>query len=263
MLDNYIVTCLTYKRKSPKIFKMLENDPKLTIHFGVRREEFDSGFYDDWKLNPQCKFILLDNCVDAADTRNKILDAALAMGYKYCVQLDDTVTNLRTTISKTNTPTNAIEDAIRVLEHAVYKAKIGVEFVRSGYKTVNTHKTLIQAWVIDLQLWQHSGVRFRPIAEVGWDDFVFSWELFNLGYRVLATPHLIRVAKSTYPWANEAGGTHVGEDLSVASCIEKNNARCAKAKKWLEDNYNAQNVSIRKLTSGGRTFDYVHGEWGD
>lgn len=263
MLDNYIVTCLTYKRKNPKIFKMLEHDPKLTIYFGVRREELDSGYYDDWKFNPQIKFIPLDNCVDAADTRNKILDAALAMGFKYCVQLDDTVTNLRTSLSKTNTATNAIEDAIHMLEHTQYKNAIGVEFMRAGGNTFKTHKALIQAWLIDLQMWQQSGVRFRSIAEVGWDDFVFSWELFNLDYRVLATYHLTRVAKSTYPWANEAGGTHVGESFSVASCIAKNDERCAKAKAWLEKTYNATNVSIRKLTSGGRTFDYVHAEWGE
>lgn len=260
-MRDYIVTCLTYKRQSPKILKMLENDPKLTIWFGVRREEYENGFYDDWKYNPQIQFLLLDNCVDAADTRNKLLDAAYDMGVKYCVQLDDTVTSLSTRLSLRSSPTRAIEDAIDLIERNADKNVIGVEFMRRGGNTIKFHKTLIQAWVIDLRKWKESGVRFRPIAEVGWDDFVFSWELFNRGYCVMAHYMLVRIAKSTYPWANEPGGTHVGEQLTVDSCIAKNNERCTKTKRWLESYFDATNVSIRKLTSGGRTFDYVHADW--
>ena len=258
-MKNYIVTCLTYKRKYPKIFDMLFKDPELVIHFGVRREEYENGFYDNWKDNSQIKFILLDNVVDAGDTRQKILDACHEMKYKYVVQFDDTVRNIRH-MRKTYTATKCIETAIEEIENSELNP-IGFEFVRAGTTERKTHKAYIQAWIINIERLFETGIRFKCVKDVGWDDFVFSWEVHNTGFYTITDPDLVRVAKSTYPWANEAGGTHVGESFDVKSMIEKNNARCQKAKQYLEDTFNAKNVSIRKLTSGKRTFDYVHAEW--
>lgn len=258
---NYIVTCLTYKRKNPKIFKMLKRDPKLKISFGVRREEYNAGFYDDWKNNPQVDFILLDNVVDAGDTRAKILTACWQSGFKYVVQLDDTVEDLKYFKRPEITPTQCIELAILEMEeHGL--DPIGFEFVRSA-KARKIRKAYIQAWIIDVQRLFDAGINFRCVKDVGWDDFVFSWEVHNAGFYTITDPNLRRVAKSTYPWANEAGGTHVGESLDADSCIAKNDARCAQAKQWLVDNKQATNVSIRKLKSAGREFDYVHAHWED
>lgn len=260
-MKNYIVTCLTYKRKEPKIFKMLDRDPKLVIHFGVRREEYENGFYDDWKWNPQIKFILLDNVVDAGDTRQKILEACHKMGYKYVVQFDDTVQSIRYD-GKTCSHTRCIEYAIEEMEKSELNP-IGFEFVRFGMTAPRKHKAYIQAWIIDVQRLFDAGIHFRTVKEVGWDDFVFSWEVHNKGFYTITNPKIVRVAKSTYPWANEPGGTHVNDSFDEAAMIKKNNDKCLKAMNWLKEHYNADNISIRKLTSGKRTFDYIHAEWGD
>lgn len=260
---NYIVTCLTYKRKDPKIFTMLREDKTLTIYFGVRREELNAGFYEDWKtleFADRIKFIPLDNVIDAGDTRQKILDWCYDKGYKYVVQFDDTVRFLRNTCAPYISTSSIIRSAIDVIE-AHDKKPIGFVFDRPGSKNYKIRKTYIQAWIIDVQRLHASGVKFRCVKDVGWDDFVFSWEVHNAGYFTVTDPHLIRFAKSTYPWANEAGGTHVGESFDVESMIAKNNARCVKAKQFLEETFGAKNVSIRKLTSGKRTFDYVHADW--
>lgn len=256
----YIVTCLTYKRKHPKIMKMLAANPQLVVHFGVRREEFESGYYDEWKNNPQIKFLLLDNVIDAADTRQKILDQCYKMGYEYVVQFDDTVTDIVCTKDKNLNVNDCIELAIHQIETSALNA-IGFEFVKPGCKQFKIRKAYIQAWIINVRKLYKANIHFRLIKEVGWDDFVFSWEVHNAGFYTLADPNLVRKSKSLYPWANEAGGTHVNESFNIDDMIAKNNARCAKAKQWLEENMNAKNVSIRKLTKRGRTFDYVHAEW--
>lgn len=262
---NYVVTCLTYKRKDPKILTMLKSDPSLKITFGVRREEYVSGFYSDWEKADWCeqvRFALLDNIVDAGDTRQKILDWAHDKGYQYCVMLDDTVEALRDEQFPDAPPSVVIENAINVIEQSELKP-IGLEFLRPGCSVAKKRKAYIQAWIIDIERLFDANIKFESVRDVGWDDFVFSWQVHNAGFYTLGLPRFTRIAKSTYPWANQPGGTHVGESFDVQKMIDKNNARCKQTKEYLEKTFNATNVSIRKLTSGGKTFDYVHAEWKD
>lgn len=260
---DYIVTCLTYKRINPAILGMLKRDEHLHISFGVRREELASGFYNSWMHEDwyeRVSFIPLDNVIDAGDTRQKILDAVLRMGFTYCVMLDDTVENLRDTRWPLSEPSEVIEDALEAMKMH-WPNPIGLEFLRPGCTIEKTRKAYIQAWIIDVKRLHEANIQFKPVRDVGWDDFVFSWEVHNAGFYTIGLPWYVRIAKSTYPWANQPGGTHVGEDFDIQKMIDKNNARCKQAKEYLEKTFGAKNVSIRKLTSGGRTFDYVHAEW--
>lgn len=263
MNKNYIVTCLTYKRKDPKIFKMLKDDDQLVIHFGIRKEELAGGYYDEWmnlEFANRIQFIPLYNVIDAGDTRQKILDWVHAHGYQYCIMLDDTVEVLRDDRLNCTKASVVIENAIKAIESSDLNP-IGLEFLRPGCTTIKKRKVYLQAWIIDVKRLFDAGITFRCVKDVGWDDFVFSWEVHNHGFYTLGLPWFTRIAKSSYPWANQPGGTHVGEDFDVQRMIEKNNAKCRQAKAYLEQTFGAKNVSIRKLTSSNRTFDYVHAEW--
>ena len=267
-MNEYIVTCLTYKRKQPKIFEMLKSDAKINIWFGVRREELESGYYDDWKSLPfadRIHFIPLDDVVDAGDTRQKILDWCYVQGYKYVVQFDDTVRKIKNTQHDTWTTTTCIKYALAQMKDDPLNP-IGFEFVRRNMKIRKTRKAYIQAWIIDVQRLHDAGINFRTVKETGWDDFTFSWEVHNAGFYTITDPTLVRVAKSSYPWANEAGGTHVGEDMTVQAMIDKNNAKCAQCKAFLETKFGANNVSILKLQPRNKSklsFDYLRATWED
>lgn len=259
----FIVTCPTYKRKYPKILKMLETDNKIVIHFGVRQEEYESGFYDEWKqlsVADRIKFILLKDCKNIADTRNALLKYAHELDYDYVIQLDDTVTKLKYIYDSNMQSKDVINLAInRLLLDK--RSPIGCVFVRPGTKKEKLHKSLIQAWIVDVKRLFDTDIRFEPNDVVGWDDFVFSWKLNNAHMLTIGYPEFRRIAKSNYPWANQPGGTHVDEIFDVNDAIKKNNYRCELAKKYLETTCNAKNISIKTLSTKCYAFNYVHARW--
>lgn len=257
---NFIVTCLTYKRKSPPILNMLKENPQLVIWFGVRKEDYDAGFYDEWKENEQVRFILLENVSDAAETRNAIIEFCYKANFKYIIQFDDTITKLKDEEQNSNDVLHCIKAAIELMETEPHDP---IAYVFRRFTRYKVRATMIQAWVANTKRLYESGVRFRRIDEVGWDDFVFTYELHERGNFVVASPRLKLDMQQWSPWDAIPGGTHSAAELeNYEKTMQRFNNRNKTCLEWVNSHYNYNNVTLRPVhRDDGRVFECVHSDW--
>ena len=105
----------TYKKKNLTILRLIQQDKDIHLTLCVRRNEYESGFYDYLKDTLQVSFLLLDNVHDIGETRQQILEYSMKHD-KYCIMFDDTVLRLIDIKDSSKLTSTILEESIKKLE---------------------------------------------------------------------------------------------------------------------------------------------------
>lgn len=211
----------TYKRKKPLCLRLLE-EKDVILHFYVRQDDLESGFYEELQQNPQIVFHALSkDTKDIGDTREQILQSCVDDDIDYCVMLDDSVCVIGN-IMTDNLVTETIESAIKKMwsdDYSDYVADFAfVKFsaidndgrVIPLNRSYATHKYFTtfpcQCHIIDVKKVHKAGIHYHSLDECGFEDANFLGDLIKAGLVVIGRKNFIFSA--AYANKPKTGGNH-------------------------------------------------------
>lgn len=251
------IMCPTYKRKSPRILELMKKFPNDDIYFCVRKEEFEKGFYDEWKTNEHCKFILLEGCSNIGNTRKKILEYCFEHNEKYITMLDDNVFDV---ICEGENSLNQIFEKViddersdpyfdRVAAIRIPKKKARIN--KSGTKNYSASVNLI--FILDIEKIKLAGINFEDSLNCGHEDFVFAYELHMNGLCSVNSKIAKVRSRSCLPHLVTSGGTH--ENQTTNDAIKMMNDKCELSIEYLKNKYADRYKQIGKMTSKHKGYE--------
>lgn len=211
----------TYNRKNPKILKMLEKDKNLVLSFCVRGELLDSGFYDDFKNNPQIELLNLGyGLTNLGHTRQRIMQYCKDKKIKYVTMLDDTLDDIYDIIDMGKPISQILDEVIDRLENDPLKDLcVMYQFHRPERKRCisdKEHKKYfvccpVQAFTINVDKAFEYGLTFKSYDEAGSEDEAFFVDTLKKGLITCSNTN-VNISGDIAAVRKE-GGTHESDDI--------------------------------------------------
>lgn len=229
----------TYKRKDILAFELIKNNAEVIFDLCVRKEEFESGFYDEpqFKL-PNIRFTLLQDVHDIGDTRQRILEIAEDEGYKYCMMLDDTVSKLKHNSDRMKDIIEQVEDRFETdpLADRAVAFIFGRKLGRKDVKYFGGQ--LMTGYVFNVQNCMKYDLRFHRTTFCGIEDLDFFIQMLMKSCIMLSDNSY--VVKSLKPCSFKSGGTHDG--TNPQDDANKYNAKFQLLDAWIKTVYDSKGI---------------------
>lgn len=234
MINIYIPT---YKRQQPKALSLLK-DNNVKLCFCVRHEELITGFYD----LPQFKnsnIELIDigsNIIDIGDTRQRILNCCRLRNEKYCVMLDDTVSDIYN-LDRNKSISECLSDCIKQMKE---NQELNVMFALSTEQRKHHAQDIsakyflhcpCQGFIIDVELAKKHNITFKSQEICGSEDMAFFIDTIKEGLLTCTNKEYNMIVETTLK--KKDGGTHV----DVLTVEDKADMYATKLQKYVGDMY--------------------------
>lgn len=212
MIDIYVPT---YKRKTFRILELLK-DKNIRLNLCVRRSEIENNFYEHLYNNPQINFVDLGNNIcDIGDTRERIICFCQAHNIKYCIMLDDTVSDIYYKDSNYITDVSSSACLKMCIEQMKENEEMNVMFALSTEQRkhhaqdINTKYFLhcpAQGFIINTELCKQHNINFHSLKIVGSEDMAFFIDTLKAGLLTCTNRHINMTVETTLK--QKSGGTH-------------------------------------------------------
>lgn len=229
----------TYNRKTFNALHLL-NDENVKLMLCVRHSMIINNYYKEL-LNKYDRIELVDigEPNEIGQTRENILKYCQNKKIKYCVMLDDTISNIRDVTDETLTISQCINKCIQQMQTNLF-SDLSVLFALSTPKR-NHHGSLsqeyfyhcpAQGFIIDTELCKQHDVHFLNMSICGSEDMAFFIDTIRAGLITCTNPKIVMIGDM--PMKSKVGGTHVEND----NTIEKRNDKFITGlKKYVGDMY--------------------------
>lgn len=222
MSELFRICVPTYKREKPLCLQLLEKDESIVLHLYVRKAEYESGFYDGIKQKRIVFHLISDNTVDIGDTRKQVLESCIEDKVKYCVMLDDSVTDIFIFDEK-DRPTSVINYAIELMKYDELHDYVA-DFAFAKYGSIDNDGSLVvldrsfidekryfttfpcQCHIIDVNKIKAAGITYHAVADCGFEDANFLGDIIKAGLVVIGRKYIC--FNAAYANKLKTGGTH-------------------------------------------------------
>lgn len=245
MNKSYAVCIPTYKRAYPLSLNLINDD--VDIHYFVRKDDLELGFYDHWLYGDEDRLqlhALPEHVHELGETRQAILDYCKTNDIDYCIMLDDGVYKFGKNNRKM---ASYIESIIEKFEDC-YGSTVAGSFVKRGYMSTNGKRGKIkrkiscdyfgnvptQAIIINVKRFFEFGLSYKSIEEVGFEDCAFFIDAVKKGCFIASDNSW--TFEAIVPNAKKEGGSH---EFTV-SLEEKYDRQMKLCKDYIGDMYGVQ-----------------------
>ena len=233
MIDIFIPT---YNRKELKCLSLLK-DTNVRLNLCVRHSAIESNFYDFCK-HQNVRLVDIGKPRDIGCTRRNILDYCFVHHIKYCIMLDDTVSNIYSTENSMSISeclnniihymsTNDYADLSAIFALSTENRKHHA-FIDNGY----FYHCPVQGFVINVPLVYKHHITFKSLRECGSEDMAFFIDTIKAGL-ITCTNTKINMSVDT-PMKKKQGGTHNNNALSVE---KRNDIMTTQLRKYIGNMY--------------------------
>lgn len=259
--DNLVICVPTYKRKNPKILKMVADNPNVEFHFCVRRELYEQGFYQHLLNIKNIRIVPFNNLTNIGNTRREIVNFANWLGKKYCMMIDDTQTEIYDYKKQTNDLKIITDDIIQRFEEdnfQYYAASFTIGKRKKKEQHLYFQGQLCQVFILNLEVLNRYGINFKDCDEVGIEDLAFNIDCIAKGLINLSDSRYVR--RGLPPCLNKEGGNHHESDNYDEQYLQNRiltlkvyDLKFKMLKVWFEDTYKSMigvqfNICTDKLT---------------
>lgn len=232
----------TYKRKNPLILEMLQKDKTLTINLCVRREELESGFYDDLKSNAQINIVDLGyNLTELGLTRKRIIDYCIANDIRYCFMFDDGISSVDDSEHPSYSISQVFNNIIDIMQNDEYSENVvGFTFVKRRFIDNVTGKYVTkrnrhladrnyfltyagQAVCLDTYKLNEHHISYHSLDEVGFEDAAMLGDTIKAGL-IWCSRKSISI-DGVIPNVQKPGGSH-SDNFKIETKYDKHNKLC-------------------------------------
>ena len=208
MIDVFVPT---YKRKTFRALELLK-DINIRLNICVRHEELIKGFYKHLENKDRIHVVDIGcNVIDLGDTRQRILDYCFANHIRYCIMLDDTVSDIYSLSHD-----KSISDCLRLcIKQMRENQKLNIMFALSTEQRkhhaqdIDTKYFLhcpAQGFIIDTYLAKEYDITFKPLTICGIEDMAFFIDTLKAGLLTCTNRQINMIVETTLK--QKKGGTH-------------------------------------------------------
>lgn len=232
MLDIFIPT---YNRKDLKCLSLIETDIRLNLC--VRHSAIENNFYDFCKDKININLIDIGEPIDIGETRQFILEYCYKNNIKYCIMLDDTVSNIYST-DKYRSITECLNNIINYMSTNDYAELSAIFALSTENRKHHAFKDIgyfyhcpVQGFVINVPLIFKHNISFKSLKECGSEDMAFFIDTIKEGLITCTNTNINMIVDT--PMKKKQGGTH-NKSLSVE---ERNDIMTTQLRKYIGNMY--------------------------
>lgn len=233
----------TYGRKEPMILQMLDKDPELVIHFFVRGEDYDNGFYDELKKRERVEVHSLGYGLhELGLSRHRIMCWCLQNKVEFCCMFDDGIVDVNDAQYPDDTISQIFDTIVDIMENDRMKDDVvgftlhkrighyidGSTIVCDQSKLSNANYFIsfpAQAVVLNVFKAFERGVTYKSLDDVGFEDCAFFADAVKA--KLVYCSRKAITIDGIVPNAKKVGGSHTATE-NLQHKYDVQNARCMK-----------------------------------